>query len=129
METTVAVKVEARRSDGWWAITVPDHPGMLGQARRLDQIEGVARELHQLLLDLSDAEVADLEFDVAVVDEVVEGLLADLDAATTAARAAEATLDEARRLVVRRLTAEGYTQRDIGAILGVSHQRVSQLAA
>jgi DNA-directed RNA polymerase specialized sigma subunit len=102
---------------------------MLGQARRLDQIEGVARELHQLLLDLSDAEVADLEFDVAVVDEVVEGLLADLDAATEAARAAEATLDEARRLVVRRLTAEGYTQRDIGAILGVSHQRVSQLAA
>lgn len=43
--------VEARvtRSDGWWAVSVPDVPGLFTQARRLDQVEGLVREASELL--------------------------------------------------------------------------------
>ncbi|SBT51113.1 type II toxin-antitoxin system HicB family antitoxin [Micromonospora auratinigra] len=40
------------RSDGWWAISVPEVEGVFSQARRLDQVEAMAREAIALMLDV-----------------------------------------------------------------------------
>jgi len=53
----VAVKptymVEARRSGRWWAIAVPDLPGIFSQARRLADVEPMARDAIAAVLDVA----------------------------------------------------------------------------
>src|SRR5450759_835444 len=45
----------ARRSGAWWAIDVPDLPGVYSQARRLDGVESMARDAIALFLDVDPA--------------------------------------------------------------------------
>lgn len=115
-----------RRSDGWWAIDVPELQGVHSQARRLDQVEAMARDAIALLLDVSDQ-----SFDVAVQPVLPQGIETDLDAANGARAVADSAgrdAKEAVRHVTRRLHDElGLTVRDVGTILGVSHQRAQQL--
>ncbi len=51
------------------------------------------------------------------------------DHATAEAEAAAHTAQEIRRSLVRKMKHDGLTHADIAAILGISHQRVSQLIA
>ena len=44
--------VLAERSGRWWAISVPELPGVFSQARRRDQIEAMARDAIALYLDV-----------------------------------------------------------------------------
>jgi predicted RNase H-like HicB family nuclease len=44
--------VEAVRVGKWWAISVPDLPGVLSQARRRDEVERMARDAIALYLDV-----------------------------------------------------------------------------
>lgn len=60
MTTYTAV---AERSEGWWAVHVPEVAGARTQARRLEQIEPMAREVIALLLDTDEDSFA-LEVDV-----------------------------------------------------------------
>ena len=46
-------RVECCRSGGWWAISVPDLKGVHSQARRLDQVPGMAREAITLMLGVA----------------------------------------------------------------------------
>ncbi|HEX4082740.1 MAG TPA: type II toxin-antitoxin system HicB family antitoxin, partial [Acidimicrobiales bacterium] len=45
--------VKAERSSGWWALEVPEIPGVFSQARRLDQAEGMARDAIATMLDIA----------------------------------------------------------------------------
>jgi transposase-like protein len=64
----------------------------------------------------------------AVGDEVIDRLIGEaVEARAVAARQssrASALTDQ----VVQRLVAKGLPMRDVGEILGISHQRVAQLA-
>lgn len=115
-----------RRTDGWWAIEVPELPGVFSQARRLDQVEAMARDAIALFLDVPDS-----SFDLLVEPILPQDIEADLKAATAARSLADNAGREAKeavRSVTRRLHDElGLTVRDAGAILGVSHQRAQQL--
>jgi predicted RNase H-like HicB family nuclease len=115
-----------RRSDGWWAIEVLELQGVFSQARRLDQIEAMARDAIALFLDVPDS-----SFDVSVEPVLPQDIEADLKAANAARSLADDAGREAKeavRNVTRRLHDElGLTVRDAGAILGVSHQRAQQL--
>jgi predicted RNase H-like HicB family nuclease len=111
------------RTDNWWAITVPELPGVFSQARRLDQVEAMARDAIAALLDVSPK-----SFDIEVRPE--------LPGEVTAARRARAKLVEAEQSAekatveaAKKLIADGYTVRDAGKLLGISPQRVSQLTA
>lgn len=42
-----------RRAGDWWAIAVPEINGVHTQARRLDQVEHMAREAIALMLDVA----------------------------------------------------------------------------
>lgn len=57
MTTPIDVTAIAERSDGWWAVEVPEIPGLFTQARRLDQIDGMVRDAARML----DREIGDVK--------------------------------------------------------------------
>lgn len=121
--TTYAVT--ATRSGDWWALEVPEVSGASSRARRLDQAEGAAREAIALLLDVP----AD-SFGVEVEPEL-EGPSGELlHVARLARERAELAQEEARTktiAAVRTFAGQGMTVRDIGRLIGVSHQQAAKL--
>jgi predicted RNase H-like HicB family nuclease len=118
-------EVTARRDGRWWFVRVPEVPGAVTQARRLDQVEAMAREVVSLLLEVAP-DSFDLDVRAAIPDEV----RAELARARDLQRQAERTQAEAATLVrdaARKLREQGLTVADVGAVLGVSFQRASQL--
>lgn len=117
-------RVTARRTGDWWALEVPDMPGVFSQAKRLEQADEAAREAIALMLDVEPEEVTvEIEPDLSPAEVAV---LAELQRAQDAAREAA----EAERRAMQRAAAvltRDLSQRDAGRILGVSFQRVSQL--
>ncbi|WP_406074476.1 type II toxin-antitoxin system HicB family antitoxin [Micromonospora sp. NBC_01638] len=110
------------RSGDWWAITVPEIKGVFSQARRLDQVEAMAREAIALMLDVDPH-----SFDIEVQPELPQEVSRAREA-RSALRKAEQSAEEATVTAAQALLAKGYTVRDAGALLGISPQRVSQLA-
>lgn len=115
------------RSDGWWAISVAELPGVHTQARRLDQAEVMVREAIALMLDVPED-----SFEVTLAPELPAGLaetLADVGRRKAEADAAQQAARHAALVAARALVAAGLTVRDAGRLLGVSYQRVAQLLA
>jgi predicted RNase H-like HicB family nuclease len=115
----------AQRDGTWWAIRVAELPGVFSQARRLDAVERAARDAIALLLDTDPA-----TFDVAVRERLGDEAQRAIDEAL---RARDEALDRQRasavksRAAVAALRRMGLPQRDIGRLLGLSHQRIAQL--
>jgi len=115
----------AERSGDWWAISVPELPGVYTQAKTLGKGEVMAQEAIALMLDVPTRRVK-VELEAKVPG--AEAVLRDLRMARK--RRAEAVEREAADLAraARRLTAM-MTVRDAGKVLGMSYQRVSQLTS
>src|SRR5665811_202591 len=119
-------RVDVVRSGAWWAITVPELEGVFSQTKRLDQVEDAAREAISLMLEIEEDDVGSLDVVVTPppgVADLLQAVETSVAAADEAARAAADT----RREAVELLRAEGLPLRDVGALIGVSHQRVSQI--
>jgi predicted RNase H-like HicB family nuclease len=117
--------VSAERHGDWWAITVNELRGVFSQARRLTQVEPMARDAIALFLEVP----AD-SFDLSVREKLapeVERLVAAAKEARAAASAHQEVASERSRVAARTLAAQGLPQRDIGQLLDLSHQRVAQL--
>ena len=120
-----------RRVDGWWAVDVYDEEGSRvqgahTQARRLDQVEGLVREVVSLLLDLPEDVIGvrlDPELPADLKREVERVRALRDEAERTQREAAEAVARVANELVRQ----ERLTVRDAGRILDLSHQRIDQL--
>jgi predicted RNase H-like HicB family nuclease len=115
----------ARRSGRWWAIDVPELPGVYSQARRLDRVEPMARDAIALFLDVDPA-----TFDVRVETNLPSDLRRDVDAVgrlRAEAHRLQAESSGAMRRLTHELLGRGLSVRDAAEILGISHQRVSQL--
>ncbi len=121
-------QVSVVRSGDWWAITAPRHPGLFSQAKRLDQVDAMAREAIAMMLDIDEADVGDIDVVVTPPAEVA-GLLETLKASSAAAEAATRAAAEARSEAAKLLRERGLPMRDVGELLGISHQRVSQILA
>ena len=118
--------VEVTRSGGWWAINVPDLPGVFSQCRRLDQVDEYVREAIALLLDADDSEVGTIDVTVVSPPEIAE-LVQTVEQAEQAARDAVEAAARVRKDAAQSLLHQGYPMRDIGRLIGISHQRVSQI--
>jgi DNA-directed RNA polymerase specialized sigma24 family protein len=121
------VTATARRSEGWWAIEVTGVPGgpLHTQTRRLDQVEAMVKDGVALM-----AEVPKDTIEVDVIPKVPPADAELIDAARAASLEAGRAAERASRLsrqAVEQLRSEGMTVRDVGRLLGVSPQRVSQL--
>lgn len=121
--------VEVEREGRWWMISVPEIDG-LTQARRIGEVEEMARSLIAVSTGTPVAEVS-----VRVTRIGVPGL-ADIASAAERVRQlrSEAAGAESRALresgnFAAMLTSAGIPVRDTASLIGVSPQRVSQLAA
>jgi len=115
----------ARRSGSWWAIDVPELPGVYSQARRLVRVESMARDAIALFLDVDPATL-----DIRVETNLPSELRRDVDAVgrlRAEADRLQAESSGALRHLTQELLGCGLSVRDAAAILGISHQRVSQL--
>jgi predicted transcriptional regulator len=121
-------EVTAARSGQWWSIeaSVP-RASVWTQARRMDQIEATVREAIALSLDVTPD-----SFEINVHIELPEDLREDVEIASVVANIAEIAQDAAavaRRVVALKLQEQGLTVRDIGRVLNLSSQRISQLVS
>jgi hypothetical protein len=108
---------------GWWYVRVPAL-GRTTQAKSARQVRGMAADL---VTAMTDEEAPD----VAVRWEVA-GLTGHLTASAKAREREAAARREAAeelRAAAAVLRAEGLPLADVGAVLGVSHQRAAQLLA
>ncbi len=129
MTTTTArstYRVVVAREGKWWMVHVPELDA-LTQARRLGEVESMARSLIAITLD-----AAPDSFAIAVELEAVEDIrlserLDRLHADQAAAAAAEDKARNEIRALARDLAERGVTVRDIGTMLDVSFQRAQQL--
>jgi hypothetical protein len=120
-------RVEVTREGKWWMVAIPELDG-LTQARRLEEAPLMARDYIAVTLDVDPSEV-----DVRVAGVDVDGMnvteaLALLETEKAEADAARDRVAEDTRRLARTLAEKKVPVRDIGAILGVSHQRAHQLA-
>ena len=128
MTADQSYRVEAVRSGNWWAITVPELDGVFSQARRLEQVEARAREAIALMLDVEEDDVAELDV-VVVPPESVAAALREMQDSEATATATNERAARLRRQVAQQLRDDGFPVRDIGRLVGISHQRVSQILA
>lgn len=123
---TRELEATATREGKWWIITVPEL-GAVTQARNVREIDEMATGLVIALLDLEEEDVkvsVTVELPASVADAWHEAgeLQAKADAG---ARRASAL----RRMAVKELlTTCKLSQKEAGALLGLSYQRVQQLA-
>ena len=118
-------EVRVTRDGRWWMVEVPEVDG-LTQARRLGEVELMAREL---IAVTTGAEPEDVEVELRLRD--IGAISGPRITALSQERRRIADL-EARnaretREVAAGLVKEGVPLRDVGEILGVSYQRVHQL--
>jgi hypothetical protein len=128
----VKVTARARRSGDWWAIDVPEVAGAFTQAKRLDQVPAEVADAVATLLEVpvSTVELERIEIifgnaeTTRTLNEVIRTARSLAEEAERIQREASAAMREA----VDVLRGLGFTVRDVGTMLGVSHQRVGQLA-
>ena len=121
-------RAEVTRDGRWGMISIPEVDG-LTQARRLSDAEQMARELVAVTLDVRLSDVA-----VKVVFGDIGGVPVGKCIETISQEKAEAArlekdAAEQTQALVRSLVAREVPLRDIGSLLGLSFQRVHQLAA
>jgi hypothetical protein len=122
--------VVTRDEDGYWLADVPELEGSHTDASNLTALDRYVRELIVLGADLPDEAMDDLSIEYAYQtpdDRVAEAAELRREREELARR--EAQLQERTRQLARALTASGYSARDTGPLLGISHQRVSQVQA
>lgn len=119
------VTVNAVRSGDWWAIDVPEVKGARSQARRLDQVAEMAADAVATVLDIEPEDVTVTEV-IPVLDELDE--VRRVREATQQARRAQVEATQRSTDAVKKLLASGMTVRDVGSLLDVTPQRVSQIS-
>ena len=114
-----------RREGSWWIVTVDGLDGVFTHARRIDQIEPLIRDAIALWLEVEPTSLEillqpDLPADAA--SAIVEAARARSEAEVAKAQAAQSTTT-----AVVTLFRTGMPTRDVGRLVGISHQRVAQI--
>jgi hypothetical protein len=120
-------KIEVNREGRWWIINVPEID-QITQARRVSEIEDMARSLIAISTDQPLSEIA-----VHIANICVDGADVLEPAAQVARLRHQAASVERLALAAAgtfasRLTKADIPVRDIAALIHVSPQRISQLA-
>ncbi|WP_405068125.1 hypothetical protein OG558_42535 [Kribbella sp. NBC_01510] len=114
------------REGRWWMIEIPELDG-LTQARRLDEVERAAREYIAVTTDVPLSQVAVEISGIQVAGQDLLEAKALVDDLRGRARQLDALIGDLTREVASALTDADVPVRDVSSVLGVSHQRVSQL--
>lgn len=122
--------VVVTREDDAWLAEVVDLPGAHTYARSLAGLDRSVREVVVLMADLPDEALDSVDLAYAYRTGS-----ADVDEEADSLRRLRVELDRQARDVnarteslARQLVAQGWSVRDVGTLLGISPQRVSQVA-
>lgn len=117
-------RVDVDLGDRFWLVHVPDLDRST-QARHLREVEGMARDLVAVMLDVAP-DSFDLDIQVATPPAAADHLHR-AETLRDSARQAQAAAAAELRKAARALRQEGLPLRDVGQVLGVSYQRAHQL--
>lgn len=110
---------------GWWVVTVPDVPGAITQSRRLEQVSTDAAEVIEIQTGHA-VDPAALDIHPCLPGEAgdiaAEARRLRAEASALTERAGERTRD-----AVTVLHRRGFPLRDIGSLIGITHQRAQQI--
>ena len=122
-------KVNVTREGKWWMVSIPAIDG-LTQARRLSEAELMAKEYIAVTLDVP-IESVDVQVNVERIGNVdaIQDLLALIQRDRAEALELEKHATQQASKLARALVEQDVPLRDVGAVLGVSHQRAHQLAS
>lgn len=107
-----------------WHVEIP-HIGRSTQAKRPRNIAEMAADLIESMTD-EHVDPADIRIEYVLPADAQKHLDA-LTAARAAESAARSATAREQSALARAMAALGYSRRDTGDVLGVSHQRVQQL--
>ena len=118
--------VTTERSGNWWAFSIPEIPGAHGQAKRLEQVRDEARDVISMMLD-AEPDSFDVSLSVKL-DPRIEHALDEAKAARQEFDSYQRAAQEKLRLAAEQIKeVGGLSVRDIGSLLDVSFQRISQI--
>lgn len=125
VEEVKTYHAEVTRDGKFWLIRVVEI-GRSTQALRYKDVPAMASELIEIMEDLSSDEY-DLHLKVHLPSSVKDHLArAEVLREEAERKRSEAAAES--RAAVRELLAQGLSQREAGEVLGVSFQRINQLA-
>lgn len=129
--TVSSYTAQLTRDGKWWVVYVPEI-GHATQGRTLAEADEMARDLICLWEEedrglLLDAAELDVQLDIQLPDEV-RSHLQEADELRAKAQQTHEAAAEQQAEAVRTLRRSGVSMRDAGKALGLSHQRVAQLA-
>jgi hypothetical protein len=122
--TAYTARVE--RGEQFWLVTIPEIQRTT-QARTLREVEPMARDLIAVMQQV-DPQSFELKPDIMFPSVAYEHWTRAAKLREESARVQTEAAEEART-AARALADLGLTVRDIGTLLGVSHQRAAQLIA
>lgn len=115
-----------------WCVTIPEVPGCVSEGRSLAEARRNIREALSTCVDVfPDADAlarrAEILEDIRLPSPTLE-LVARVRRARAQADELAEQAQRATATAARRLTSKGLSLRDVADLLGISHQRVKQLA-
>lgn len=119
------VKALCEREAEGWTVEVPEFKNLHLSAKRLDKVEALVKEAAKNYGITDNCDV------VIKVIASMPGIICDMEAAQEKMKQAAKLQEEASqeiRSVVKQMRDQGLTMRDIAVLLGVTPQRVAQLA-
>ncbi|MBQ1600523.1 hypothetical protein PG102015_0206 [Bifidobacterium pseudolongum subsp. globosum] len=113
-------RVEIEPDGKYWNISVPQIQRVT-QARTLGEVESMAKDLISIMTEEPDPQI---EVQMHLPSQVEEALRLKIEAKEAEWRAHQSMVG-----AVRLLHDEGVPYREIGQIMGISHQRAQQLVS
>lgn len=117
--------INVKREGKFWLIAIPELDG-LTQARKWDEIPQMAKEFISLM---TQAKTEEIKIIIKNIEINNSPIISNAIAARNTAKKAVEIANHLTKQAVLELRNDGITLSEVGAILGISHQRVSQLAA
>ena len=115
-----------KRSGKWWAISVPEVPGVFSQVKRLDQAVNMTKEAVALMLNIEPRDI-DVDVEIALSKSLMKQAKEVRELSKNALEAQSRAMERKKAVALQLHSNEGLSVRDVAEILDMSPQRVSQL--
>ncbi|MBO0835767.1 MAG: MerR [Actinobacteria bacterium] len=126
----IMYEVTVTRDDGLWAAVISGLPPLMIGATDVERFADLDVEVRDLIAGLTDTDPDSfgLAWRYVFGGQDVTEIIIDLTGTEHAYAQAVADRDAARREAIRALLEANLSQSAIGDVLGLSHQRIHQLA-
>ncbi|MGH3446771.1 MAG: hypothetical protein ACRDQA_02000 [Nocardioidaceae bacterium] len=127
---TSRYRASVSREDGYWVAVVDGVRGGATESRSLARLDGEVRDLLAGLLDIDDTHTTEIEYDYN--DALGPDTAREIERvhqARLAARTTQHDYEAQRAAAIADLRTAGVSTRDAAALLGITFQRVQQIAA